>query len=137
MEKVIAIVFIVFLVTVALIYEFHDFNKLYERPPAYLYDNIEERELEYKYFGCYSVFVEVIWRNSLIAAGSSAIFIYILLYILLNIKLSIAAFILIFIINFLIIYAANSFRSYHLYRDLCSKFNSDIIRPERKMVIIK
>lgn len=137
MELYIIIAVIIVLFIVALVFEFKDLNKLYLRPPAYLYDNLEEREKEYKFYGCYSMFVDVVWRMSFIVAFTIAVFTYALSYMLLNKKLSFKEFLLIFIVSFILIYVGNTFRNYHFHRDLCSKFNSDIIDPGKKMVILK
>lgn len=114
----------IFLV-LALYWEAQDSKRLEARPHIYQIDDPVQREREYIFHACFNVDNNIQWRTIYIAAIVSALFIFYLLYYL-KYPVSIPLFFMIVVIMVIVFYIVNIFRTFHLYRVMCSKVKPDL-----------
>lgn len=116
-------IILAFFLVLALYWEYKDYHRLYRRPNIYSL-RPERRHRELTFYGCYNYENKVEWRLILIGAIISSFFIWYLLkqfgYAINN-----NVVILVFLIILSVFYILSTFKTFHLYRVMCSK-----IKPE-------
>lgn len=136
------IVLIICLVLLALFilavyWEVSDYRRLERRPPLSQLETEEEKTQELYFYSCFMANNRVSWRHIYIASFISTLLIWAGLYMFgLRTRMALTfcgpvnrppftMVFLIFVAIFVITYIVEQFRSFHLYRPMCSKVKED------------
>ena len=130
---------LIILFVLAVVWEWRDYRRLEKRPPL---SEIEEenKTKELYFYSCFMANNRVSWRHIYIASFLSSLLIWALLYMFGVETLNTIKFtsidirrrsipysfvLLVFASIFVITYIVEQFRSFHLYRPMCSKVKED------------
>lgn len=104
----------------AIIWEVHDGHRFTGLDPVYEIEDPDTREAASEFYGCFMHKDRVIWRPIYIATMMASLIAICILYYLFKVRTSVVMFLAIFISIFGPFYTVESFKSYHMYMELCN-----------------
>ena len=125
-SQIIFVIVLVVLLIFALSWEYKDYGRIKARP--YLCDIKcpKKRKKELEFHACFNGKNNVQWRGIFIMSFIAALLVtYILTQFYPDRPLNINLFILTFGSILIVFYIGNTYRTYHLYRDMCARVKSD------------
>jgi hypothetical protein len=134
MNSCLIVIFLLFILLILAVYwEVNDYKRLEQRPNLDTLTD-EEREKEYIFYSCFNYENNVKWRSIFIATTIATLLILAVLTLFNNFGVLRecyydflpALIILIFASIFVAFYGIEAYRSFHMYRPICSKIKQDI-----------
>jgi len=113
------------LLILAIYWEVSDYSRIANRARISELEG-EDREKEYTFLSCFNYENNVRWRSIFIAATIATILIAAVLS-LFEVCYGAGLIILVFAAVFVSVYGVEVFRSFHMYRPMCSKVKEDLV----------
>lgn len=104
----------------AIIWEVHDGYRFTGLDSVYEIEDPSIREEASEFYGCFMHKDRVIWRPIYIATMMASLIAICILYYLFTVRTSVLMFLAVFVSIFAPFYTVESFKSYHLYMELCN-----------------
>jgi len=124
--RLLPILILLILLILAIYWEYCDYRRLQTRPSIQTKTNSNDIQKEYLFYSCFNYENNIYWRSIFIASTISTSFISYVLY-LLKVQLKIWLVLLIFVGIFIPFYIITSFKTFHLYRNMCNKVKTDLL----------
>lgn len=114
------------LLVLAILWEAKDYQRLEARTPLNKITNKDKKEKELQFYACFNAENNIQWRGIFIMTFVSTLLItYLITEFYPNQPLNINLLFLVFGAIILVFYIGHMFRSFHLYRNMCSKVRCD------------
>ena len=124
--QIILIVTLLILLILACFWEYKDYDRIKSRP--YLCDIkcSKKKKKELEFHACFNAKNNIQWRGIYIMSFVAALLVtYIIMQCYPDLPINLNLFILTFGAILIVFYIGNTFRTYHLYRDMCARVKSD------------
>lgn len=124
--QIILILALLVLFVLASYWEYKDYERIKSRPFLCDIKCSKKRKKELDFYACFNGKNNIQWRGIYIMSFVAALLVtYIFCQFYPDLGLDINFFILTFGAILIVFYIGNTFRTYHLYRDMCARVKSD------------
>ena len=124
--QIIIFIALLILFILAAFWEFKDYERIKARPYLCDISSEQKKQKELEFHACFNGNNNIQWRGIYIMSFVAALLVtYIIMQCYPDLPINLNLFILTFGAILIVFYIGNTFRTYHLYRDMCARVISD------------
>ncbi len=123
--QIFLILAIIVLLVLAIYWEIKDYQRIKARPFLCDIKCSKKREEELEFHACFNARNNVQWRGIFIMSFFAAVLVVYIIQELYCLEIGFNLFLLTFAAILIVFYIGSTFRTFHLYRDMCARVKSD------------